>query len=298
MKNGTSSRSYPNPMELLKNMQFRDLLDYAEERQQDIFAEWLERNEKDFWETLRYEYALLDETVDFLHTDEPRYAVLRLGSLLGTVESFERILFEHREDQWAQARFQKEAVQIKHFPEVIRALETHGAMFHAELGEYLGLNPSTLTEAMKKVLDTGAVQASTSGKYKIYTLTDAGLRYGRELRRKKRSGDPLDEAIQTIRENLENMNSEAERKVVKATLSDMIDDSMSVKVHPNDTLHLTYPSPDKRGIVARDFTVNSVLKGKSSSHELSFGGVMGAPVIKNRKEFLSNNSFGPIVAEA
>lgn len=298
MKNGTCSRSRPNPMELLKNMQFQDLLDYAEERQQDIFAEWLERDEEDFRGILRYEYALLDETADFLHMDEPRYAVLRLGSLLGTVESFERMFFERREDQWAQARFQKEAMQVKHLPEVVRALETHGAMFHAELGEHLGLNPSTLTEAMKKVLDTGAVQASSSGKYKIYTLTDAGLRYGRELRKKKRSGDPLDEALQTIRDRLENMNSEVDREAVKATLHDMITDGMGVEVRPNDTLHLSYYSPHQKGVVAQDFTVYGVSKGKLPSHGPSFGGVMGPLVFKNRKRCLPNNSLVPAAAEA
>lgn len=297
MKNKTSSYPRPNPKKFLESMQFQELMDYADERQQDIFVEWLEKKE-DFQTTLQYKYALLDEIADYLHTDQPRYAVLRLGSLLGTVESFERILFERREDQWAQVRFQKEAVQVKHLPEVIQALETHGAMFHAELGKYLGMNPSTLTEAMKKILETGAVQAGLSGKYKIYTLTDAGLRYGRELRKKKRGVDSLDDAFQTIRERLENMNSETEREIVKAMLYDMLDDGMSIEVHPNDTLHLSYYSPHKRSVVAQDFTVHKVLKGKLSSHEFSFGGIMAPPIFKNKNRRLLNNNFMPVTAEA
>lgn len=298
MKNGTSRCSRPNPAGLLKDLRYQELLEYAEERQQDILAEWLEQDEaEDFQEAVRYEFSLLDEVADFLRTDEPRYAVLRLGSLLGTVECFERVFFERRENQWAQVRFQKEALQVKHLPEVIRALETHGAMFHAELGKYLGLNPPTLTEAMKKVLDTGAVQASLSGKYKIYTLTDAGLRYGRELRKKKRSGDSLDEAIQIIREHLENMNNEMERERVKVALYDMIDDGMSVEIHPKDTLHLSYYSSNERCVVAQDFTVHGISKGKLPSH-VSFGGVMEPPVFKNRKRGLYNNSYAPVLAEA
>lgn len=299
MKNGTSSRPTPNLKELLDDMQFQELLDYVEDKQQDIFTEWLEKDEETFRTTLRYEYALLDETADYLHTDQPRYAVLRLGCLLGTIESFERVLFEHREDQWAQAKFQKETIQVKHLPEVIRALETHGAMFHAELGEYLGLNPPTLTEAMKKVLDTGAVQASHSGKYKIYTLTDAGLRYGRELRRKKRSGDPLGDAIQTIREHLENTNNEVEQEAAKTILRSMIEDGASVEIHPDDTVNLWYQPSREERVTVQSFLVQSILKENTPSREVSLiGAVKPHFSHKQKARALCNRNFTQAVANA
>ena len=241
MKNGTSSRSLPNPRVLLEAQQFQDALAYAQERQQDILLEWLEASEEDLQATLRYESALLDETSDYLQADESHYTILRLGCLLGTVESFEHILYEQEQEQWAQIRFHKETLSVKHLPEIVRALETHGAMYHAELSEYLGINPPTLSEAMKKVAETGAVQVSTAGKYKIYTLTDSGLRYGRELRKKKQSEASSDEIIQKLQELLKNMNSEAEAEAFKEKIRAMVDDRLGVKIHLKDTLNLSYP---------------------------------------------------------
>lgn len=283
MKNGTSSRPLPNPRALLEALQFQDALAYAQERQQEIFLDWLESSEEDLQATLRYESALLDETSDFLQTDESSYAILRLGSLLGTVESFERILYEQEQDQWAQARFQKETLSVKHLPEIVRALETHGAMYHSELSKYLGINPPTLTEAMKKIVETGAVQVSTAGKYKIYTLTDSGLRYGRELRKKKQNGTSLDEVIQKVQELLRNTNSEVESETIKERIRSIVDDRSGVTIYPKDKLHLSYRSPYDHSVALREFTIQSIQLENTRTGPVSLGGVMSSRVSKKRK---------------
>ena len=296
MKNGTNVRPRPNWTELLESLQFHQITVYADERQQDIFVDLAEQDEENLRATLRYESALLDEVADFLYTDEARYAVLRLGSLLGTVESFDRVLFEQAQDQWAQARFQKEAYQVKHLPEVVRALETHGSMFHAELSEYLHINPPTLTEAMKKVLATGAVQASTVGKYKVYALTDSGLRYGREFRKKSRSGNPLDEALQTVREYAKNTNNAAELSAFWNKLHSMLDERPSVEVHPEDILHLSCYSPVDQSIMSENIAVQAIAITNKSSRDIWLSGVMKTSFPKKRTKALLSNYFSNTVS--
>lgn len=68
-------------------------------------------------------------------------------------------------------------------------------MTHGELAEKLDLNyPSTLTEIMKKTADLGLVMIKKSGKYKLYSLTDAGIRYAKQIR----AGDSEEALLATI----------------------------------------------------------------------------------------------------
>lgn len=296
MKNGTSSYARPEPRKLFETLQFQEALAYAEEHQQKIFVSWLEADEISFRGTLRYESTLLDEVSDYLRRDEPSYAAFRIGSLMGTVESFERIIYEQGQTQWAQARLQKEAYQVKHLPEIVQALETHGVMTHAELSKCLGIKLSTLSEAMKKVLETGAVQASISGKYKIYTLTDSGLRYGRELRKRKWGGSPQDEAVQTLQDYFKNVNDEAELRAVRDRLRSMLAEGPSVEVYPDDTMWLYYHSPIDGNIISQNFRPQCVSRTDKRPHAISMGGVMGKPVIISNKKrrpnrVTSNSNF-------
>lgn len=289
MKNGTSSYARPEPKELLETLRFQEALAYAEERQQEIFVSWLEENEASFRGSLRYESTLLDEVSDYLRRDETSYAVFRMGSLMGTVESFGRIIYEQGQTQWAQVSLQKEIHQVKHLSEVIQALETHGPMTHAELSKYLGVKLSTLSEAMKKILETGAVQASVSGKYKIYTLTDSGLRYGRELRKRKQGGSPQDEAVRTLQDYFKNVNDEAESMAVRGKLRSILAEGPGVEIYPDDTVRLCYYSSIDGKISSQNFRPQFISRTDKRPHEVSMG-VMKSQIITNSKKWRHNRT--------
>lgn len=200
MKKKTDSPAHIDLRALIQQARHQELIDYAHEAQQEVFLKWLDGTSEEFQQYLRYQSALLDEVPDLLRPDKSSLAFLQLGSLMGTVESFERVHYETQQSQWARDRLQEEGASIKHLSQVVQILEVNGAMTHKELSSSLKMNPPTLTEAMKKILETGAVQVSSSGKYKIYTLTDAGLRYGRDLRKRRQGGSPLSAVIKSIQE--------------------------------------------------------------------------------------------------
>ena len=150
-----------------------ELTAVAEDIQEQLLFDWTGEKRQEVRKELKYDSALLAYIERFLKKlDSSRHAALRLGALLGTVESLERLQYEQNQTAWAEARFSKEPV--KHLREVVQALETHGTMTHTELSEYLKMNAPTLTEAMKKIVNTGVVQTSSIGKYKLYSLTDEG----------------------------------------------------------------------------------------------------------------------------
>lgn len=152
----------------------------AAESQEQILSDWMGGRQQAVRQELKYDSALLTYIERFLKSlDASLYAVLRPGTWLGTVESLERLQYEQNQTEWAEERFAK--AYVKHLSEVVKALETHGAMSHTELSEFLGMEASALTEAMKKIVDTGAVQVSGVGKYKLYSLSDEELRYEKEL---------------------------------------------------------------------------------------------------------------------
>lgn len=222
---------------MLAEGQYQELVTYAEQTKDHLLASWIGGKAEPLRKELRYESALLTYIRRFIQElDESRYAILRLGALMGTVESFERILYEQNQTLWAKARFTKEPV--KHLPEIVQALETHGPMSHTEISDYLGMKPSTLSEAMKKVLNTGAVQAGAIGKYKMYSLSDAGLRYGKELRKNRNRDVPFTELCEKLKHLLQKTEDEVKRDAIKTTIMGLLNDDLSLNIRRGDTMQL------------------------------------------------------------
>lgn len=186
MKKNFMEKVVKDPHILLDRQYSPEWVRCAEEMQQTIWDLYVMSKWNELSELLQQESSVLNFASQFLKVeDETHYAVLCVGRLLGTTESFEQLLYERSQDQQVCEQFDSALRQMAHLRQVIQALESHGEMTHKELCEVLGLNASTLTEAMKKILETGLIAARNTGRYKLYRLTDSGLRLGREFRRSK-----------------------------------------------------------------------------------------------------------------
>lgn len=257
MKEGTRESPRQELQWLLTERKNQELVDYAEQAKNLLLSDWLEGRTESVRSRLRYESALLTYAALFLQElDESRYAALRLGALLGAVESFERILFEQNQNLWAEARFTKEPV--KHLPEIVQALETHGPMSHTDLGNYLGIKPPTLTEAMKKVLNTGAIQVSMIGKYKVYTLSDSGLRYGKELRKRKKQDFSLKDLCEKLDMLLRYAENEGSREYIKSTVMRQLRDEPAVDIYSGDTVQFQASNYPQKIIFSVDSFLNAI----------------------------------------
>ena len=221
----------------MKTLLREELVAAAASIQDQLLSDWIGEQQQAVRKELKYSSALLTYAERFLKKlDRSRHAALRLGALLGTVESLERLQYERSQTVWAEARFSKEPV--KHLPEVVQALETHVCMSHSELSEYLEMNASTLTEAMKKIIRTGAVQVSSLGKYKIYSLSDTGVRYGKELRKKRNESVSLTEVCESLDRLWKSTGESEERQKVKMAVMALLDDGNDLNIHRGDTIQL------------------------------------------------------------
>lgn len=225
---------------LLKEKRFQEITDSAKNLQRQLFLDWTQDITQEFQKELLYLSAVLNYTSEGLKSKKLQFALLSLGVLMGTVESLEELCYEKIQSEQAVNRYHADAVTIKHLNQIVLALESHGIMTHTELSQFLNMKTSTLSEAMKRILKTGAVQADISGRYKLYALTDSGLRYGKELRKSGNELDQISFILSKLVELLQNAKTERERVFIKNKVRSVINSKEEVTIKPNDdvTFHV------------------------------------------------------------
>lgn len=162
---------------------YEKVIDYADETQRKLLYNWHARDSKVLERLIMQSRNILNFWVDSIAKKRLWMALVRCGAWIGTLETLEKSIYEESMDLWAQRRLQKSISSIKHVPEIVGLLEVKGVMTHGEILEELHLNhASTLTEIMKKTADLELIEVRKAGKYKLYSLTDTGVRYAKQLR--------------------------------------------------------------------------------------------------------------------
>lgn len=185
---------YHDELDLAKAIEEKDckaIQEYVTQNKQLIMYLWETEQMPQLKRTLQYGSAELNYLHNWLKKTLPEnqlYILYLVGTLAGTVECVDKKTYlQDYAERMTDAI--KMMAATKHLSETVLALETHGMMTHAELCKALGMNAPTLTEAMKKILQTGAVKASAYGKYKLYNLTETGRQFGKTIRRQKVDGN-------------------------------------------------------------------------------------------------------------
>lgn len=169
--------------EYFEAQSYDKIIDYANEAQQELIHDWQMNHREKLRQLILCSRNILNFWVDSIAKNNLWLALVRCGAWIGALEAIERSVYEENMDKWLQKRIAKKISSIKHLPEILHMLEIKGVMTHGELTEKLNLNhPSTLTEIMKKIADLELITIQKSGKYKLYSLTDAGIRYARHIR--------------------------------------------------------------------------------------------------------------------
>lgn len=152
--------------------------------------------------SLNFGMVMLSYFERSLQENEEISSIFWAGKLKGCLETLDKLQFASDQDKLAMER--AKLLGTKHLDEIIFALETHGTMSQSELGDSLGLQPSTLSETLKKIRKTQLIHVSPYGKYKIYSLTGEGARYGSLLRKKLRHQTEMETAIGVVQSYLQN----------------------------------------------------------------------------------------------
>lgn len=232
-------------LQALDHEEYERIEEYSRSNQFNLFVKWINGKYSELRKSLRLGSALLHYFERAIQSSQKLKAVFRLGALLGTIESIEKKLIEHSQDQWVKARYDKELSSIKHFDEIIELLQNNTVLTHTELCEKMGLKTSTLTEAIKKVIDVGAVSSTPSGKYKLYSLTDEGRRLARNIHRDNLKNDKID-ILEAFRNELQKVN---DRDEAKRILESLVAETNGTAVFPGEVLKIVY---NENGTMQRD----------------------------------------------
>ena len=231
---GETTRSAFGKLE--RSLKERDsdfIIHYCKVTQQDLQQAWDDSNSEFTKSILRYITALMQRIQRVVYVEDDFHrALFDLGSLKGTIDVYDAMSYQRQRTQSIISHFEQQ--KVKHLPEVVRALETHGSMSHMELSRYLDMNSSTLSESMKKILPTGVVSVAFIGKFKMYSLTDVGQAYGKEIRKHLAQGTTLNEICLQLENLLTQARTETEQAIIRNTIHVCLKDADSGALRNGD----------------------------------------------------------------
>lgn len=187
-----TSRPSINITEEFTTKNYEKIIEYANGVQEELIHNWHIKDNNKLEHIILMSRNMLNYWTDSIIKKRLWIALIRCGAWIGTLETIEKSIYEKSMDKWLQKRTIKRISSVKNLSEIMQLLEIKGIMTHGELVEELKLNhPSTLTEIMKKIAGLDLVTSSRSGKYSLYSLTDAGVRYAKLLRAEKNENQML-----------------------------------------------------------------------------------------------------------
>lgn len=162
---------------------YETIIGHADETQRELIRNWRARDSAALEQLILASRHILNYWVDAINKKRSWMALVRCGAWIGTLETIEKSIYEESMDAWSRERFNKSISSIKHLTEIVGLLEVRGVMSHSEIVEELNLNhASTLTEIMKKIASFELINMRKTGKYRLYSLTDAGVRFAKQMR--------------------------------------------------------------------------------------------------------------------
>lgn len=225
---------------LLETEQYSEMLDYSDDNRFILFSAYSDDKPDSLRKCLRLGSAILQRFSRYLqHQSEQLFAVFRIGALCGHVECLNRILYEKDRQLASKARHGREILYIKHVPQILNLLYKEGTLTHSELCDELVLKASTLTEIMKKIAPEELIDHVTSGKYKLYSLTDEGRLYAKQLQKDTQHEFGLEGIERQLARYIDQSN---DPEKIKWQLADQLlhlnEDNM-VLLRPGDNIRLT-----------------------------------------------------------
>lgn len=188
--------------QLFKSEKYDRLAQLSEENEDLLVRLYKKKEYHSLHDSIQFGRFLLKYFKRMFFSEPRSMAILRVGKLMGYVEVMDRLRFAEDQTQIAldSARYSK----TKHLDDIVFILETHGSVSQTELAKMLDMQMSTLSESLKKIRGTGFVQVAPYGKYKMYSLTEEGIRYGAMRRKKSNHQSECLQAIEVLNKYIEN----------------------------------------------------------------------------------------------
>lgn len=195
-----------DPMELVEEEKWEDLIFYADKNMELLVQKVLSGNNDELADSAQAGAICLNAVEVLAKNAGLRdYAFLCIGKLIGGLSVLARKLSYESQKRESEIIARKHLSGVRHLDDIILILDQNGTMTHTSLAEQMGnMNPPTLTENMKKIVQYGLIYFKKTGKYKYYYLTDAGLRYAESLKKRQSGSENLDFIQRQLQELLNN----------------------------------------------------------------------------------------------
>lgn len=222
-----------DPMELVEEEKWEDLIFYADENMELLAQKFLSGNNDELADSVQAGAICLN-IVETLAKDAGlmTYAFLCIGKLIGGLSVLARKLSYESQKRESEIIAEKHLSGVRHLDDIILILDQNGTMNHTSLAEKMGnMNPPTLTENMKKIAQYGLIYFKKTGKYKYYYLTDIGLRYAESLKKRQKGSKDLDLIQMQLQEllNSETTKVQATEMLKRILISERINISEEKK---------------------------------------------------------------------
>ncbi len=121
------------------------------------------------------------------------------GRYIGFLDTlYSHLLFKLKRKRFVSGINSYSLYEVPHINDIIYTLHTEDGIRHGKLAEKVGLDKSTLTGIMDKLVKKGAVQFTRPGKYKYYYLTDIGNQYFRDNQKTIEASVDIDALIEQL----------------------------------------------------------------------------------------------------
>lgn len=164
--------------QLVTSASYSALEDYAHLYQIEALERWVGLNHDDIERFLRLsEQKISRAKRPIEHADGLCQSAFFLGVTAGIVAILRDLYREEKKDQQITAMCAAQTDKTDQILLCIASQNGGQGMRHGELADAVGIPYSSLTNIMKRILQSKAVTATRSGKNTYYTLTKAGRRY-------------------------------------------------------------------------------------------------------------------------
>ena len=193
--------------QLVTSASYSALEDYAHLYQIEALERWVDLDHGDIERFLRLsEQKISRAKRPIEHADELCQSAFFLGVTAGIVAILRELYREEKKDQQITAMC---AAQTDKTDQILLCIANQNGgqgMRHGELADAVGIPYSSLTNIMKRILQSKAVTVTRIGKNAYYTLTRAGRRYCERKR-----GQPDTATLKNVADQLREIAEQVER---------------------------------------------------------------------------------------